>query len=200
MKVKKHAAKLQDRAERLSSNFYIRSNHRLYGSNQQRCIRVVCECMRACVCTSAHVDWTVALWSHALAFIKHSPRGWNSLLGMCRWLTQTHAQAGTHSASKNDQLSLKPVSLCKVIRWKPIIPLKESSKASSEHCADKPAPRPGGPDGCQANCYMPHLSAAIWLDTDFKLPLGNYRLKMDKLFWQKEVLWSSVAHMDSKEC
>lgn len=78
------------------------------------------------------------------------------------------------------------------------IPLKESCKASSEHCADKPAPRPGRPDGCQANCYMPPLSAAIWLDSDCKLPLGNHRLKMDNLFWQKKVLWSSVAHMASR--
>lgn len=99
----------------------------------------------------------------------------------------THTNMHTHcSASKNDQLSLKPVSLCKVIRWKLIIPLKESSKASSEHCADKPAPRPGGPDGCWADCYMPHLSSAIWLDGDCELPLGNYRLKMDKFFWQKK--------------
>lgn len=37
-----------------------------------------------CVCTSAHVDWIVALWSHALTIIKHSPRAWNSFLGMCR--------------------------------------------------------------------------------------------------------------------
>lgn len=33
---------------------------------------------------------------------------------------------------------------------------------------NKPAPKHEAPREIQANCYMPHLSAAIWLDSDLE--------------------------------
>lgn len=66
--------------------------------------------------------------------------------------------------------------------------------AASECRADKPAPKLGAPRECQANYYMPLLSAAIWLDSDLEQPLG--RLKMDSFFIS--FFWSSEVFKDRR--
>lgn len=129
------------------------------------------------VWTSAHVDWIAALWSHALAFIKHNPRAWLEQLSGNVSITQRHTN--THREQCQLKMpSLKPVSLCKVIRWKLIILLKDSHKPSNEHCADKSAPRLRGPDGCQVNCYMPRYHQSLPDRTG--IGSSNGRFKMDK--------------------
>jgi len=81
--------------------------------------------------------------------------------------THTHTHTHTHTTHTDDKLTDKLTNkligvLMMVVESvvSPKTPIV-SCKASSAHCADKPAPRPGRLGGCQANCYMPHLSAAI---------------------------------------